>query len=245
MGIGSNIRSGSFLVYGGTRGVGLLISEQLFNRGFAVTIAGRSSPTPTNHSLNSVQLDFSITTGFAKNRDFLQQNEAINKFIFNLGGSFGVHEDSPKIDDFQVLSNLNIGYIIDTVNFLESTGRLHGSLLVFMLSNVISTGGGNLPYRILKVALDDYARSLEASHGESFLTVLRFYPPLILYPNRFMAKRFLAIESDNQRRRFIDDELAGFAPVHPEALANDIVSAIIKKFDMNNSNECLEKRVAG
>jgi len=240
----AELNSGGFAVYGGTHGVGLLIAEQLAKTGLAVTIVGRTSPTHGIKTISNMQIDFSTQSGFIKNRDFLLQNGNIKNFVFNIGGSFGVQEDSPKIDDFQILTNLNIGYITDTINFLEHSNRLTGSLLVFILSNAVTTGRGNLPYRMLKIALDEYAKALEVAYTHSFVEILRFYPPLILYPTRFMAKRFLAIESDSQRRRFIRDELAGFKPVYPEDLANEIVLSIIKKLVMTNKNDSLEARLA-
>lgn len=218
----------SCLIYGGTKGVGLLIAERLVEKGLKSVVIGRTVPTAQKAKVETYQIDFTNLDGFEKNRRFLKEHPEIRRFIFNIGGSFGVYDTSPDIKSLHTLVNLNIGYVIDTINYLERLDRLIGSVLVFIISDSVRTRTGSLQYRMLKTALDEYSRSIEENFSGRGVEVIRVYPPLILYPNRYLANKYMNMNEGSERSRFVANELGGSAPVTPEHLADSIVSSILR-----------------
>lgn len=219
-------RSKSVLIYGGSRGVGNLIAEHLGAKGLDVLVIARNSAPPASN-VTSVELDISTLEGQIKNHEILTQHKELKLVFFNIGGSFGIHQRIPTSDNFMSIFERNFLYVLTTIKFLHDSNSLSQKVLGFMLTNALRTKNSNIAYLISKLAVEEYANYLSQPIKHNPKGVLKFYPPLILYPGRYLADSYLSQTTLHERQKFVETELGGEWPVTPEELAAEIAEQLI------------------
>jgi len=214
------------LIYGGSRGIGNLIANQLGSKGFDVLVVARNT-TPPAANVTCVELDISTSDGQVKLNEILLQLVKLQIIFFNIGGSFGLHETIPTADSFMTIFSRNFLYILNTIKLLHDSDRLSKVVLGFMLTNALRTRKSNISYLISKLAVEEYANYLSQASEHTPRRVLKFYPPLILYPGRYLADSYLKHKTRDERQRYVDTELGGEWPVTPEEIALVIAEQLV------------------
>jgi len=219
-------RSENVLIYGGSRGVGNLIAKHLGSKGLQVLVIGRqSAPSATN--VTSLELDVSTLEGQTRNYEILTQLKELKIVFFNIGGSFGLHQRIPTGESFMTIFERNFLYILNTVRVLHESYGLSQKVLGFMLTNALRTKNSNITYLISKLAVEEYANYLSQAIECTPKKVLKFYPPLILYPGRYLADSYLKCNTGDERQKFVEAELGGEWPVTPEEIAAEISERLV------------------
>lgn len=218
----------SHIIFGGTRGIGLLLAKKLSERGLGVAITGRQPKSDVKVEFPYLQANLADNSNYEAVRAYLRDHPALSHFIFNVGGSFGRHERFPSVENFQYLACCNLLYIMDVVNFLRETDTIKNKNFSFMLTTAAENLTGNPAYAILKKSLLDLTIVLERNFCESGVGIARILLPLILYEDRYLASEYLKLNSDKARKAFIKANLEGFPPVQPDKISEEIVALILR-----------------
>jgi len=217
--------SEKILVYGGSRGVGSLVANRLACRGYSVFVISRSKH-PAAY-ISTIETDISTEEGLSKNQSILTEHKDARLILFNIGGSFGLHDRIPSSHGFVSILQRNFLYIVDTIHFLSIAGSISDKVFAFMLTNALRTKKANIAYIIAKMALEEYANYICKALVPPPRKVLKFYPPLILYPGRYLADRFLKAKSEEDKAILVATELGGEWPLTPHELAEEISDQLI------------------
>jgi short-subunit dehydrogenase involved in D-alanine esterification of teichoic acids len=221
------------VVYGGTSGLGRLLAEHLAVTHPNVFIVGRTKFKSALSNIHFITIDFDAIDSLKINREFLAQHDTIGSLFFNIGGSFGLHEDVASVDNIVKLSQKNLFYIVDTIDFLLKHSSITNKNFIFISTNSLLTFNGNPGYIMLKGALEIFVQHLYKNHRNLGLNLFIARLPLILYPSRFLAKQFLNLKSSEEQQCFIDDRLEGYSPLTPESA----VQKLISRFSILCSNQ--------
>jgi NAD(P)-dependent dehydrogenase (short-subunit alcohol dehydrogenase family) len=183
---------------GGTSGLGLALSEEFNSQGCKVFAVGRSKPIKANSSQNITWLLGDLLAPDQKDAIFfeLDKLEKINTFIYNLGGSFGLHDKFENLENHKIIFEINYFLAVEFINrYLKILKNTPNSRIIFLLSQSCFNYSGNIPYVAAKCALMGYLKAIASELSPYGVTVSGVAPGALNYSYRFIGRMKLSDEA--------------------------------------------------
>ena len=105
------------LIVGGSSGLGSYLTKLYYKNNYAVTTISRNLNTTYNKEINQIKCD---VTNLNKLKTILKKFKKNNYFdiiIHNVGGSKKIYDYNMSSDNYKMVWNSNLGYVIEINNF--------------------------------------------------------------------------------------------------------------------------------
>ena len=177
------------LIVGGSSGLGFHLTKLYIKNHYKVTTISRNSNPKLSRRVDQVICDITNSKQIKQTlKNFKKKKTFFDIIIHNVGGSKKIYEYNVNSDDYKMVWENNLGYIIDINNFfIPQMKRNKWGRIVHVSSSAAYNYSAPVAYSSAKAALNTYVSSVSRKLIKDQVVMACVCPGPIELPNRYMT----------------------------------------------------------